>query len=83
MINQEDEVQRADAPAGTSAPPQVLVVNKPQDKPMRKRSLSQAELYVSDGQANNATTPILLALRIVRNSLRLWQKGRCQHVSFR
>ena len=53
MINQQDVLQHADAPAVVSAPPQVLEGDESKDKPMRKRSRSKAESYVSDGQANN------------------------------
>ena len=53
MINQQDVLQHAGAPAVASAPPRALDGEEPNDKPAKKRSLSKAELYVADGQANN------------------------------
>ena len=53
VIDQQDKVHHSDEPAEASVLPQVLEGREPRDKPARKRSLSQAELYVSDGQANN------------------------------
>ena len=56
MINQQDKVQHSDALAEAPALPQVLEGKEQKDKPARKRSLSQAELCVSDGQANNSNS---------------------------